>query len=245
MRWSGIQGRPNFVIWFKEHALRASNVHLDLRQLSYRHVTVRGYGRYNVNGFRFHSMICEDTRPLEATCNTGVVVRAVDDEGWETNYYGGIKDILELTFGGDKDLRVVFFYCDWLDPTRGTRVNKYGMVEIKHEEEVRGHDNFVLGLQYQQVYYMTYPCPKFSAWWVVYKVNPREPLPIPSDSCYHACNTEDKENYDIVQEDDLPTSFNVEISEGLDSLVGDPNDVEEVVMKRKRAPARKKEEGKE
>jgi hypothetical protein len=56
-----------------------------------------------------------------ATCNTGVVVRAVDDEGWETNYYEVIKDMLELIFGGDKDLRVVFFYCDWYDPTRGTQ----------------------------------------------------------------------------------------------------------------------------
>jgi hypothetical protein len=85
-----------------------------------------------------------------------------------------------------------------------------------------------------------YPCPKLSAWWVMYKVNPREPLPNPSDSCYHACNLEDKENYGIVQEDDLPTSSNVEISEGLDSLVEDPNDVEEVVTKRKQVLARKK-----
>jgi hypothetical protein len=57
-------------------------------------------------------MIFEDARPLAATCNTRVVVRAVDDEGRETNYYGVIKYILELTFGSDKDLRVVFFYCD-------------------------------------------------------------------------------------------------------------------------------------
>jgi hypothetical protein len=81
-----------------------------------------------------------------------------------------------------------------------------------------------------------YPCPKLSALWVVYKVNPREPLPIPSDSCYHACNLEDEENYGIIQADDLPTSFNVEINEGVDSLIRDPNDVKEVVMKRKRAP---------
>jgi hypothetical protein len=114
------------------------------------------------------------------------------------------------------------------------------MVEIKHEEWVRGHDNFVHRLQCQRVYYMSYPCQKLSASWVVYKVNPHESLPIPSDSCYHACNLEDKENYGIVQEDDLPAYFNVEISEGLDSLVRDPNDVEEVVMKRKRAPAGKK-----
>jgi hypothetical protein len=114
------------------------------------------------------------------------------------------------------------------------------MVQIKHEEWVRSHDNFVLALQCQQVYYMTYPCQKLSAWWVVYKVNPHESLPIPSDSCYHACNIEDEVNYGIVQEDDLPSTFNVEISEGLDSLVSDPNDVEEVVTKRKRVPARKK-----
>jgi hypothetical protein len=175
-----------------------------------------------------------------ATCNTRVVVRTVDDEGWETNYYGVIKYILELTFGGDKDLSVAFFYCDWFDPTHGTRVNKYGMVEINNEERVHDHDNFVLGLQCQQVYYMTYPYPKLSAWWVVYKVNPHKPLPIPSDSCYQTCNLEDEENYRIVQENDLPTSLNIDISEGLDSLVGDPNDVEEVVRKRKRAHAWKK-----
>jgi hypothetical protein len=87
---------------------------------------------------------------------------------------------------------------------------------------------------------MTYPCQKLSAWWVVYKVNPHESLPIPSDSCYHACNIEDEVNYGIVQEDDLPSTFNVEISEGLDSLVSDPNDVEEVVTKRKQVPAQKK-----
>jgi hypothetical protein len=41
MRRSGIQGRPNFVTWFKEHALRASNVHPDLCQLSYGYITCR------------------------------------------------------------------------------------------------------------------------------------------------------------------------------------------------------------
>ena len=78
----------------------------------------------------------------------------------------------------------------------------------------------------------------------MYKVNHRVPLPIPSDSCYHACNIEDEVNYGIVQEDDLPTSFNVEISEGLYSLFTYPNDVEEVVMKRRRVPARKQKKKK-
>jgi hypothetical protein len=73
----------------------------------------------------------------------------------------------------------------------------------------------------------------------MYKVNPREPLHIPSDNCHRACNLEDKENCGIIQ-DDLLSSFNVEISEGLDSLVGDPDDVVVVVKKRKREHAWKK-----
>jgi hypothetical protein len=87
---------------------------------------------------------------------------------------------------------------------------------------------------------MMCPCPSLSIGWVVYKVNPREPLHTPGVNCYRACNLEDKGNYGIIQEDDLPSSFNVEISEGLDSQVGDPDDVEVVVKKRKQGSAQKK-----
>jgi hypothetical protein len=66
----GIQGRPNFVTWFKEHALRASNVHSDMRQPSYGYITIRRYGRYDVNGLHFRSTIFEDAPPQAATCNT-------------------------------------------------------------------------------------------------------------------------------------------------------------------------------
>jgi hypothetical protein len=27
----------------------------------------------------------------------------------------------------------VFFYCDWFDPISGTRVDDFGMVEVKHK----------------------------------------------------------------------------------------------------------------
>ena len=96
------------------------------------------------------------------------------------------------------------------------------MVEVKPGEHVRGQDNFILAHQCEQVYYMTYPCSKLSSWWVVYKVNPRERLHIHDDDCYRQCLLEDKENYGIIQEDELANSFNVDISEALDSLDGDP-----------------------
>jgi hypothetical protein len=58
-----------------------ADVHDDLRQLSYGRVTVRSYGRYDVNGFRFRSAPFEAARPRAATVNSGVVTRAADPRG--------------------------------------------------------------------------------------------------------------------------------------------------------------------
>jgi hypothetical protein len=75
-------------------------------------VKVRSYGHYDVNGFRFCSTSFEALRPLAATTNSVVVMRAIDVEGRETNYYGIINKILEFSFAGNKELKVVFFECD-------------------------------------------------------------------------------------------------------------------------------------
>jgi hypothetical protein len=88
---------------------------------------------------------------------------------------------------------------------------KYGksrFVEVINDDS----EEVMTKIAYKQVYYMMYPCPRLSAWWVVYKVNPHEPLHIPGDNCYRAGNLEDEENYVIIREDDLQSSFNVEIS---------------------------------
>jgi hypothetical protein len=79
----------------------------------------------------------------------------------------------------------VFFDCDWFDPYHGTLENNFGMVEVKHARRLRGCNPFVLTHQVEEVYYMSYPCEKLSAWWVVYRVNPRERLYTPDDSGYH------------------------------------------------------------
>jgi hypothetical protein len=102
--------------------------------------------------------------------------RAISAQGHETNYYGIIQDILEFSFAGNKKLKVVFFFCDWFDPVNGVRKNKYGMVEVKHSQRMWG----LLAHQVEQVYYLSYPCEKLDAWWVVHKVNCRERLFTPS-----------------------------------------------------------------
>jgi hypothetical protein len=60
-----------------------------------------------------------------ATTNTGVVTRAIDVEGHEYKYYGVIKNIIKYNFVGNKNLKTMFFNCDWFDPNHGTRENEF------------------------------------------------------------------------------------------------------------------------
>jgi hypothetical protein len=203
----------------------ASNVHADLWELSYGSNVVNSYGRYDVNKFRFRSIIFEASRSLAATTNTWVVTRVVDAEGHESKYYGIIKSIIDYNFTGNKKLKIVFFDCDWFDPNQGTRENEFGMVEVKHVHQLRGWDPFVLAHQVEQVYYMSYPCEKLSAWWVLYRVNPHKRLHTPADSGYHKNQVPAGEVDEVYQDDELPCSFNIDLELALNSLLGDANDV--------------------
>jgi hypothetical protein len=81
------------------------------------------------------------------------------------------------------------------------------------------------------VYYLPYPCEKLSASWVVHKVNPCEWLYTPGDDGYHDTPTLDDDIDEVYQEEELPTSFVVDIGAGLDDLVGDTNDIQMPVVK--------------
>jgi hypothetical protein len=61
-------------------------------------------------------------------------MRAIDTERHETNYYGIINKILQFTFVGNEELKVVFFDCDWFDNNNKTRQNQFSMVEVKCNE---------------------------------------------------------------------------------------------------------------
>jgi hypothetical protein len=86
-------------------------------------VTVRRYGQYDVNGFRFRLAPFEAARPQAVIVNSGVVTRAINEHGQEINYYGIIQQILEFSFAGDKELKVVFFVCKWFDSIHGIRIH--------------------------------------------------------------------------------------------------------------------------
>jgi hypothetical protein len=93
--------------------VKVVDVHPNLRPLAYGLVKDRSCGRYDVNGFRFRSTPFEALRPLAATTNSRVVTRAINAKGHKTNYYGIINKILEFSFAGNKELKIVIFDCDW------------------------------------------------------------------------------------------------------------------------------------
>jgi hypothetical protein len=72
---------------------------------------------------------------------------------------------------------------------------------------------------------MSYRCEKLSAWWVVYRVNPRDRLHTPDNLGYHENQVSDGELDEVYQDDELPCSFNINLDLALSSLVGDANDV--------------------
>jgi hypothetical protein len=122
-------------------------------------------------------------------------------------------------------MKTMFFDCDWFDPYHGTRENNFGIVGVKHAHRLHGCDPFVLAHQVEQVYFMSYPCEKLCAWWVVYRVNPHERLYTPDDSGYHKNQVSVGEVDEVYQDDELSCSFNINPDLTLNSLVGDVNDV--------------------
>jgi hypothetical protein len=72
---------------------------------------------------------------------------------------------------------------------------------------------------------MSYPCEKLSAWWMLYRVNPHERLHTPNDSGYHENQVAAGEVDKVYQDDELPSSFNIDPDSTLNSLLGDANDV--------------------
>jgi hypothetical protein len=101
-----------------------------------------------MNGYHFWTMKLEVNCPLATTTNNGVVITGEDGTSHVTDYYGILQNIVEYTFSGAKELKVVFFQCDWFDPINGTRVNHFGMVEVKHESRYSG-SNLLLAHQAQ------------------------------------------------------------------------------------------------
>jgi hypothetical protein len=80
-----------------------------LRQLSLDQIKALEYSRYDINGYHFQMEKLEASHPLATTTNSGLVTSGEDATGHVTDYYNILQNIIKYTFGGAKELKVVFF----------------------------------------------------------------------------------------------------------------------------------------
>jgi hypothetical protein len=60
------------------------------------------YSRYDINGYHFRTTRLEASRPIAATCNSGVVTSGEDASEVAADYYDVLQKIIEYTFGAPK-----------------------------------------------------------------------------------------------------------------------------------------------
>jgi hypothetical protein len=89
--------------------MQDTNVSDDLRQLSLGQVKALEDGCYDTNGYCFQTTKLEASHPLATTTKSGVVANGKGASRLATDYYGILQKILEYTFGGAKELKVLFF----------------------------------------------------------------------------------------------------------------------------------------
>jgi hypothetical protein len=102
----------------------------------------------DINGYTFYTM-AQDAKSVYQ--NSGVRVRAVDNDMQAATYYGQIEEIWELDYVGFK---VALFRCRWVNGKRGVSKDKYGFVSVDLRVFGYKDEPFVFAKDVEQVFYV-------------------------------------------------------------------------------------------
>jgi hypothetical protein len=182
----------------------------------------------------FQTVKLEVSHPLAATTNNRVVANNEYASRLALDYYGVLHKIIEYTLSGIKELKVVFFECDWFDPVNGTRVDDFGMVEVKHKSRYLD-DNLLFAHHTQEVYYLSYPHESMKHWLVVYKVNPE--MDAHRYDAYMERHDDDDVVYIYQEENEGRQSLSFTVSDGVGLAELATHDVE--LMEEEPGPSKK------
>ncbi|XP_060182429.1 uncharacterized protein LOC132612107 [Lycium barbarum] len=161
-----------FSIWFKEY-VRCNHIENKfLRSLA--HGPLIGatcHSVYFTNGYKFHT---DNHGSARSTMNSGV---CISDPNFG-DYYGRIKEIIQVEFREDPLNQTMLFNCEWFDPTMDVGVknhNQYKLVDVNYRRRYKKYEPFILAMQATQVCYVSYPSKKKDKddWAAVLKVKPR------------------------------------------------------------------------
>ncbi|XP_047259411.1 uncharacterized protein LOC124891892 isoform X2 [Capsicum annuum] len=112
--------------------------------------------------------------------------------GWSTvdpnfgDFYGRIKEIIEVEYREAPLKQIVLFKCEWFDPNMDVGVkkhNQYKLVDINHHRRYKNYEPFILAIQATQVCYVSYPSKKKNKddWAVVLKIKPLNVVELPDE----------------------------------------------------------------
>jgi len=91
---------------------------------------VKSFIGYDVNGYLFHIVSHEQSRPNRRTTNSRVFNPNIDG----LDYYGRIEGIYKISFANavnSKPLSPVIFKCHWFDPRVTRRTPNLGLAKIQ------------------------------------------------------------------------------------------------------------------
>ncbi|KAJ9173753.1 hypothetical protein P3X46_016860 [Hevea brasiliensis] len=116
--------------------------------------------------------------------NSGVCIRGSTYGDTTDDYYGLLKEVIQLEYPALPIKRVVLFKCEWFDitPNVGIKVHKhYNLVDINHKKRLNKYEPFILASQAEQVVYIPYPSLRRDKadWYAVCKVKPRAIIVMP------------------------------------------------------------------
>ncbi|XP_060182237.1 uncharacterized protein LOC132611895 [Lycium barbarum] len=132
---------------------------------------------YFINGYKFHT---DSHGSARSTMNSGVCI-SVPNFG---DYYGRIKEIIQVEYHEDPLKKTVLFKCEWFDPTLDVGVkkhNQYKLVDVNHRRRYKKHEPFILAMQATLVCYVLNPSKRKDKddWVAVLKVKPRNVVELP------------------------------------------------------------------
>jgi Domain of unknown function (DUF4216) len=150
--------QEDFANWLHNKILTNDNYNDTLRIIALRpEKRAMCYEGCDTNIFQFYTKAHEQHRSRD---NSGVCVRGETTNQTQHDYYGVLKEVIELTYDG-VDNKVLLFKCHWFDITNGVKVDhEHGLVEVKHISTLRTNEPFVLACQATQVYYLPYASDK-------------------------------------------------------------------------------------
>ncbi|KAM3265456.1 hypothetical protein P3L10_002450 [Capsicum annuum] len=138
----------NFAIWFKGYA-RCNPIENEYLRSLARGPLIRAISHlvYFVNGYKLHT---ECHGSMRSTTNSGV---CISDPNFG-DYYGRIKEIIQVEYREAPLKQIVLFKCEWFDPIIDVGVKKhdrYKLVDINHRRRYKKYKPSILAMQATQI----------------------------------------------------------------------------------------------